>query len=124
MSVTEEQFFKLWLNMLQPFLKLRQQEIDLMAKLLYHRYIISESTSDKSMIDFFLFSSDNRKKMRQELKFEIYTFNNNLAILRKKNLILGKSINKQIVPSVEKPFENFKFTYSIDIVKPNAKKLE
>lgn len=72
-DVTEEMFFKMWINMLQPFLKLRQQEIDLLAKLLYHRYIVSESVADKSMIDFFLFSSENRKKMRQELKYEVYT---------------------------------------------------
>jgi len=115
-GVTEEQFFKLWLNMLQPFLKLRQQEIDLLAKILYHRHLISDTTSDRSMIDLFLFSSENRKKMRDELKFQVYTFNNTLAILRKKNLIIGKSINKRIVPAIERPFENFKFTYSIDIV--------
>jgi len=114
-DVTEEMFFKMWINMLQPFLKLRQQEIDLLAKLLYHRYIVSESVADKSMIDFFLFSSENRKKMRQELKYEVYTFNNNLAILRKKNLIIGKSINKKIIPSIEKPFDVFKFTYLINI---------
>jgi len=116
-KVTEEQFFKLWLNMLQPFLKLRPQEIDLLAKLLYHRYIISESTTDKAMVDFYLFSSENRKKMRAELKFEIYTFNNNLNILRKKNLVVGKAINKRIVPSIEKPFDSFRFTYVIDIAR-------
>jgi hypothetical protein len=119
-GVTEEQFFKLWLNMLQPFLRLRQQEIDLLAKILYHRHLISETTSDKAMIDFFLFSSENRKKMREELKFEIYTFNNNLAILRKKDLIIGKSVNKRIVPAIQRPFESFKFTYSIDIVMPKV----
>ena len=117
MSVTEEQFFKLWLNMLQPFLKLRPQEIDLLAKLLYHRYLISESVADKNMVDFFLFSSENRKKMRAELKFEVYTFNNNLNVLRKMGLVIGRKINKKIVPSIEKPFDNFKFTYSIDVIK-------
>lgn len=114
-DVTEEMFFKMWINMLQPFLKLRQQEIDLLAKLLYHRFLVSESVADKTMVDFFLFSSENRKKMRQELKYEVYTFNNNLAILRKKGLIIGKSINKKIVPSIEKPFDAFRFTYLINI---------
>lgn len=119
-GVTEEQFFKLWLNMLQPFLRLRQQEIDLLAKILYHRHLISEVTTDKSMVDFYLFSSENRKKMRGELKFQVYTFNNTLAILRKKNLIIGKTINKRIIPAIERPFDNFRFTYSIDIVTPKV----
>ena len=116
-DVTEEQFFKMWINMLRPFLKLRQQEVDLIAKLLYHRYIISESVADKSMVDFFLFSSENRKKMREELKYESYTFNNNLTILRRKKLVIGKSLNKRIIPSIEKPFDVFKFTYMINIIR-------
>jgi hypothetical protein len=116
-QVTEEQFFKFWLNMLQPFIKLRQQEVDLLSKLLYHRYVISESTSDKTMVDFYLFSPENRKKMRAELDFEIYTFNNNLAILRKKRLVIGKALNLLIVPSIEKPFKSFRFTYVVEIGK-------
>jgi hypothetical protein len=101
--------------MLQPFLKLRGQEIDLLSKLLYHRFLISESTTDKDMVELYLFSPKNRSKMRAELEFKVYTFNNILAILRKKNLVVGKSINKQIIPSIEKPFKGFRFTYDIEI---------
>jgi hypothetical protein len=116
-KVTEEQFFRFWINMLQPFLKLRQQEIELLAKLLYHRYLISEDVTDKSMVDALLFMPERRKQMREELKYEIYTFNNNLAILRKKKLVIEKSINKRIVPNIEKPFDGFRFTYDIEIAR-------
>lgn len=114
-DLTEEMFFTMWVNMLQPFLKLRNQEVDLLAKLLYHRYLVSEVVADKSMIDLFLFSSEKRKKMRAELKYESYTFNNTLTILRKKGLVVGKSINKKIIPSIEKPFDTFRFTYLLNI---------
>ena len=40
-NATEEQFFKLWIEMIQPFLKLRNQEVDMLAKMLYYRYKIS-----------------------------------------------------------------------------------
>jgi len=114
-KATEEQFFKLWINMLQPFLKLRKQEVDMLAKMLYYRYKISCNVIDKTTVDSILFSEENRRKMREELKYEIYTFNNNLVILRKKKLVNGKSINLAIVPNVKKDFKEFNFTYSISI---------
>lgn len=114
-KATEEQFFKLWINMLQPFLKLRKQEVEMLSKMLYFRYKISCAVEDKSLIDAILFSEENRKKMREELKYEVYTFNNNLTILRKKGLVKDKSINVVIIPNVERGFENFNFTYSISI---------
>ena len=123
-KLTEEQFFRMWIRMLQPFLNLREQEVQLLAKILYHRYLISESTTDKEMVDYLLFSPERRKMMREELKYEIYTFNNNLTILRKKNLVIKKSINKRIIPMIQKPFENFKFTYSIDILGDDKRQKE
>jgi hypothetical protein len=114
-NATEEQFFKLWIQMLRPFLKIRQQEEDQLSKMLYYRYKILCSIDDKSLADSILFSEENRKNMREELKYEVYTFNNNLTILRKKKLIIGKTINLAIVPNVEKGFENFNFTYAISI---------
>ena len=114
-KATEEQFFKLWINMIQPFLKLRKQEVDMLAKILYYRYKISCNVTDKSAIDKLLFSEDNRKKMREELGYEAYTFNNNLVVLRKKKLINGKSVNLSIVPNVEEDFQSFNFTYAISI---------
>lgn len=120
-SVNEEQFFKLWINMIQPFLKIRKQEIDMLAKMLYYRYKISCTVEDKTLIDSLLFSEENRKIMREELKYEVYTFNNNLTILRKKKLVIGKSINLAIVPNLDKGFENFNFTYAISI-KPREQK--
>ena len=114
-KATEEQFFKLWINMLQPFLKLRKQEVDMLAKLLYFRYKISCDVTDKSAIDALLFSEENRKRMREELNYEVYTFNNNLSILRKKKLVNDKSMHPSIIPSLEKGFENFNFTYAISI---------
>jgi hypothetical protein len=114
-KATEEQFFKLWIEMLQPFLKLRRQEIDLLAKLLYHRHQISGRVSNMTEVERLLLSEDNRRIMRKELKCEDYTFNNLLVILRKKKLVIGKSINPAIVPNVENNFQNFNFTYSIAI---------
>jgi len=114
-KATEEQFFKLWVNMLQPFLKLRQQEVTTLAKILYHRHKISLKLNDKTAIDNLLFSEENRRTMRNELKQEAYTFNNILVILRKKKLVIDKTVNQVIIPNVEENFQNFTFTYAISI---------
>lgn len=48
---TEENFFRIWLMILQPFLSLRKQEINVLSKLLYYRYTIGKSVKNKAMVD-------------------------------------------------------------------------
>lgn len=114
-KVSREQFFKTWLTILQPFLKLRDKELEILAKLLYHRYLISVEVKNKEMLDELLFSSKIRKQIMLELNMPEYAYNNLLTCLRKKKVIQGKSINKQIVPVISEPFDNFKLVYNIDV---------
>jgi len=112
----EVKFFKLWLKILQPFLNLRNQEINVLAKLLYYRYSISKEVKSKTMIDELLFNTATRKKIKQELKIKEYSFNNILSSLRKKKIITGNSINNKIIPKVEHNFKDFKLLYSFEII--------
>lgn len=114
-KVSEENFFKMWLMILQPFLKLRNKELELLAKMLYHRHLISLEVKNKEMLDELLFSTKIKKKILQELDIPEYAYNNLLTCLRKKNVINDKSINKQIIPVIKQPFNNFKLVYNIDI---------
>jgi hypothetical protein len=115
-KVTKEKFFKMWLTILQPFLKLRNKELELLAKLLYHRYLISLEVKNKEMLDELLFSSKIKKKILSELDIPEHAYNNLLSCLRKKKIVIDKSINKQIIPTITEPFDNFKLVYNIDIV--------
>jgi hypothetical protein len=38
--------------------------------------------------------------------------------------VVGKSINKQIIPSIEKPFKGFRFTYDIEIGRLEKRKIK
>lgn len=114
-KVSKEKFFKMWLTILQPFLKLRNKELELLAKLLYHRYLISLEVKNKEMLDELLFSSKIKKQILTELDIPEYAYNNILSCLRKKKIVLDKSINKQIIPIIQEPFDNFKLVYNIDI---------
>lgn len=115
-KVTKESFFKMWLMILQPFLKLRNKELDVVAKLLYHRYLISLEVKNKEMLDDLLFSTKMKKQIILELGIPEYAYNNLLTPLRKKNIIIDNSINKQIIPVIKEPFDNFKLIYNFDIV--------
>lgn len=115
-KVDKERFFKMWLTILQPFLKLRNKELELLAKLLYHRYLISLEVKNKEMLDELLFSSKIKKKILSELDIPEHAYNNLLSCLRKKKIVIDKSINKQIIPIITEPFDNFKLVYNIDIV--------
>ena len=117
LAVNEERFFLIWLTILQPFIKLTNKETELLAKLLYHRYLISKEVKNKEMLDELLFSKIIRKKIMIELNIKEYAFNNTLSFLRNKNMIINNSINKKVIPVITEPFDNFKLVYNIDIKK-------
>lgn len=115
-KVSKEKFFKMWLMILQPFLKLRNKELDLVAKLLYHRYLISLEVKNKEMLDDLLFSNKMKKQILLEMDIPEYAYNNILTHLRKKSIIKDKTINKKIIPVVTDDFKNFKLIYNLDVI--------
>ena len=102
--------------MLQPFLRLRNQEVNVLARLLYYRYAISKEVSNKKIVDQLVFNTTTRKKIIEELEIKEYSFNNILSSLRKKKLIVNNSINNKVVPKVEKDFKKFQLIYDIEII--------
>ena len=114
-SVSKEKFFTIWLTILQPFLKLRNKEIEILSKLLYHRYLISLEVKNKEMLDELLFSPKVKKQIMSELNMPEHAYNNLLSCLRKKKIINDKTINRQIIPVITEPFINFKLLYNIDV---------
>lgn len=115
LKVNERQFFKVWLILMQPFLKLRDQEVTVLAMLLYYRYNIQQEVKNKAIIDELLFNTKTRKKIRDELELESYSFNNILTSLRKQDLIINNSLNSKIIPNIEPGFDNFKLVYNVEL---------
>lgn len=115
LNTNEKHFFKLWLMILQPFLKLRKQEINVLARLLYYRYTISKQVKNKSIVDDLLFNTKTRKAIKSELGIKDYVFNNIMTTLRKKKIIVNNSISNKIIPKIEGDLKNFKLVYNIEI---------
>lgn len=113
-----ETFFFTWIKILQPFLNLRKQEVEVLGKLLYHRYKIRCQIINPvdSFVDETLFGTAYRKKIKDELGLADYSFNNIISSLRKKKMLLGNSINKKIIPNLDKQATNFKLLYNFEII--------
>lgn len=116
LKLSQENFFKMWVLLIQPFLKLNKGEANILSKLLYHRYLISKEVKNKEIIDDLLFSVKIKKKIIAELGKSEVDYNNRIVALRKKKAIIGRTINKQIIPIIKEPFDNFKLVYDINII--------
>lgn len=113
-----KKFFFMWVTILQPFLKLRKQEVTVLATLLYHRYKLMEPIANpvEANINIILFSTAYRKKIKTELDIEDYAFNNILSSLRKKKLVINNSISKKIIPNLSSDSKSFKLLYNFEII--------
>lgn len=118
LKVNEENFFWAWLKILQPFLKLRKQEVQVLSKLLYYRYRIMNvnNITNEVIVNELLFGTQYRKKIRADLELEDYSFNNILTSLRKKDIIVNNEINNKVIPRVDNNFKNFKLIYNFEII--------
>lgn len=117
LKVNPRQFFVVWLTLFQPFIKLRNQELKVLASLLYYRYTIQQQVKNKAILDELLFNTQTRKKIKRDLDLENYSFNNILTSLRKKGMIDKQTINPKIIPILDEDADNFKLVYNIDIKK-------
>jgi len=81
-----KKFFRQYVEILQPFIKLRANEADVLAGLLYHSYLRKDIGN---LIDRFklVFDYDTRLKIQEELNMSTPVFRNCLSRLRKKKII-------------------------------------
>ena len=61
-------FFRYWFEFLQPFHKLTNREIDVIASLVKQRYELSKVIKDNALLDKIAMSEDIKKKVREESK--------------------------------------------------------
>ena len=80
--------FRMWLEFLKPYHKLRTKEIEALSLLLYYRYELSREIKDMDMVDMILFSTKTRTKIREDLDgMGQKVFNNLLTSLRGKGVL-------------------------------------
>jgi len=94
-----KKFFKQYIEVLQPILRLRRQEVDTMSELLYQEYKYKDVP--KEIKDKLINHPDTRREMRKSINISVGSFNNILSVLRKKKLIEGVYVNKNFRPNIK-----------------------
>lgn len=113
-------FYRQYVELLNPLLSLSNRQLDTLAVLMYFNHDLSSQFSDPNnpMKWTALFSPKSRKEMCSLINMEKMNFNNNMKILRDKNIISYAGIREDIVIDhniIDKEFVvNFKFNIKIN----------
>lgn len=89
---TDRNFYRYYVELLNPIAKLRKKELDVLAQLLYYdnKY---KSLEDKIRYKI-IFDQDTKLEIREALNLSEASLNNNLSELRKKKVIKDNQIAK------------------------------
>ena len=91
------QSFKAYIQVLNPVLKLKDKEIEVLSNFLSIWY----KNKTNPNIDKLLFSTKVRKMVRKAIGMSEASFNNHITMLRKKEMIVDKKINPSILQSIK-----------------------
>ena len=98
---------KAYLQVLNPILKLKDKEIEVLSSFLS----IWQSNRDNKEVNKKLFSTPVRKLVRKQIGMSEASFNNHITMLRKKQMIVEKKINSNILSAIKK--DGIEITYKL-----------
>lgn len=102
----EGNFFRSWIEFLQPFHHMKSREMDVAAALLKERYLLSKVISDDEVLDKITLSLDTKKKVMAEYNLTSSNFHVVLTKLRKAHFIIDNRINEKFIPNTIKEGDN------------------
>lgn len=111
----EKGFFKYWFEFLRPFHKLSDKEIEVMACLVKHRYLLSKSIINNELLDQIAMNDDTKRKVREECGLQQTYFQMLMSRLRKKNMIIKGMINPKFIPRIEEGSDSFQLLLSFNL---------
>jgi hypothetical protein len=104
---------KKYLQVLYQFHKLTDKEVEITTELVMS-YSLLLKRHGKEVADQLIFSIDNKKKIRATLGMADPIFQNYLSNLRKKKVIIDKTIAPQYIPPLKEFNLIFKFNETTD----------
>ena len=109
-AVEPRKFYRQYIEILQPILKLRKREADVFAELLYHNYLKRDVKNSEDRFKL-VFDISTRNKISEKLNISNAVIQQALGGLRKKNVIKGITLRETfaVEPSNGVFNLNFKF---------------
>ena len=102
------QSFKAYLQILNPILKLKDKEIEVLSNFLSIWY----KNKNNKDINKLLLSTPVRKMVRKSIGMSEASFNNHITMLRKKKMIVDKKLNSDILNGITN--SGIEITYKIE----------
>jgi DNA-binding MarR family transcriptional regulator len=112
LKTNKKKFFRQYVEILDPLVKLRPKELDVLAELLYHNNELKEVKADLRWK--LIFDYDTKKEISQDLKISIPSLGNNLSYLRKRGIIVD---NKVVDNLLVYPGKTFKLVFNFKLEK-------
>lgn len=100
-------FFKYWFMFLEPFHKLTNREMDVIASLVKQRYELSKVIKDNEILDKVTMSEETKRKVREECKITLPHFQVIMGKLRKNKVIIDNKINPRFIPNINEETGSF-----------------
>ena len=97
----DKSFFRLWFKFLEPFHKLTDREIDVIASFVKQRHELSKVIKDNEILDKVTMSEDTKKKVREECNITLPHFQVIMGKLRKNKVIIDGKINPRFIPNID-----------------------
>ena len=109
-KTTEDKFYRQYLELINPLLKLRGKELDVLAQLLLYNNSLKDIPEEHRWK--IIFDYDTKTKIRTELDLSDASMNNNLSALRKKGIIENNKVLKNFLVY---PNGAVKITFNFDL---------
>ena len=114
-TTTLSDFFRYWVEFLEPLHHLTKREIDIITAFLKKRYILSKSILDQKMLDKYLMNEDTKAEIREECQVSSAHFQVIMGNLRKSGIIVNGNINPRFIPNIVEDNGTFQLLLYFDL---------
>ena len=89
-DISLEKFFRVWLELLRPFHKMTNKEMDVVGYLLYRRHQLMLKVNDEKLVNQLLIDRDTREEIKRRMGYsDNQVLSNMLTKLRSKKILVN-----------------------------------
>lgn len=114
-NVNIKSFFRKWIQFTEPFHKLRLQQQNVLALMLYYHYELKKEITNNKVLWKEVFDYDTKIKISTELNIQQSALENVLTQLRKKGVVENNKIVNAYIPNITNKTPVFTIKYNFKI---------
>lgn len=108
--------FEKWVEFTRPFHGLRPQLQKVVVLLLVYHYEYSQIIKNETIVWKQVFDYDTKQKIAEEVGVQMNTYDNLLAELRRKKVLVNNSVHPMFKPNIKKEDKSFHFIINFNII--------